>query len=81
MGKVTGIKWTNHTFNGWWGCTKVTAGCKFCYAEVVDKRAGGGHWGKGAPRRKTSAANWNEPRRWNKAGEKLRQVYERWAAL
>lgn len=21
------IEWTDHTFNPWWGCTKVAAGC------------------------------------------------------
>lgn len=29
-------KWTDHTFNPWIGCTKVSDGCKFCYAEKSD---------------------------------------------
>lgn len=67
MGKETGIKWCDHTFNPWWGCAKVSAGCKFCYAEGVDKVYGGGaHWGIGAPRREFGDKHWNEPRRWNK---------------
>ena len=28
VGKVTGISWTDHTFNPWIGCTKVSEGCK-----------------------------------------------------
>jgi len=70
MGAVTHIQWTDHTFNPWEGCTKVSPGCAHCYAEARDIRfTGGKHWGKGAPRRRTSVHNWNEPRRWNaKAG-------------
>ena len=34
MGKASGIQWTNHTFNPWWGCEKVSPGCKHCYAET-----------------------------------------------
>lgn len=31
MGKVTGIEWTNHSWNPWQGCTKVSPGCAHCY--------------------------------------------------
>jgi protein gp37 len=70
MGKVTGISWTDHTFNPWWGCTKVSPGCDNCYAEVFDKRVGGAHWGKGEPRRTFGEKHWNEPLRWNREAEK-----------
>jgi len=33
MGAKTGIEWTDATWNPVTGCTKVSAGCKFCYAE------------------------------------------------
>ncbi len=33
MGKNSAIEWTNHTWNPWKGCAKVSPGCKFCYAE------------------------------------------------
>jgi protein gp37 len=65
MGKETGIAWTDHTFNPWWGCTKVSPGCDNCYAETFDKRLGGGHWGKGVPRREFSDKHWAEPLKWN----------------
>lgn len=62
------IEWTDHTFNPWIGCTKVSPGCLNCYAEARDQRfAGGIHWGPGAPRQRTSASNWTEPRKWNRA--------------
>ena len=34
MGTDTGIAWTDHTFNPWIGCAKVSPGCKNCYASV-----------------------------------------------
>jgi len=40
MGKQTGIEWTNATHNFWYGCNKVSAGCKFCYAERDMRRYG-----------------------------------------
>lgn len=70
MGLNSGIAWTNHTFNPWWGCTKVSPGCDHCYAETFDKRLGGAHWGKDAPRRAFGDKHWNEPLRWNSAAQK-----------
>lgn len=32
------IEWTEMTWNPTTGCTKVSAGCKHCYAEVMSKR-------------------------------------------
>lgn len=32
------IEWTEMTWNPTTGCNKVTAGCKFCYAEVMARR-------------------------------------------
>lgn len=32
------IEWTEHTWNPVTGCTKISPGCKFCYAEVLAKR-------------------------------------------
>lgn len=32
------IEWTEMTWNPTTGCDKVTAGCKFCYAEVMSRR-------------------------------------------
>jgi protein gp37 len=66
MAETTGIEWTDSTFNPWWGCTKISPACDHCYAADLDKRTGGNHWGNVA-RRRTSAKNWNEPRRWQKA--------------
>ena len=39
MGDATKIEWTHHTFNPWIGCTKVSPGCKHCYAEALTRRS------------------------------------------
>ena len=64
------IEWTDHTFNPWEGCQKVAPECDNCYAETRNNRFHGGvNWGPKAPRRRTSAQNWNKPRKWNRNAE------------
>lgn len=65
MAENTKIEWAHHTFNPWWGCSKISHGCANCYAEALDKRTGGAHWGPNADRRRTGADNWKLPLRWN----------------
>lgn len=36
--KTTKIEWTDKTWNPITGCTKFSAGCKNCYAEVMSRR-------------------------------------------
>ena len=61
------ISWTKHTFNGWFGCTKISPGCENCYAQtLMETRWKKVKWGKGNPRKRTSAANWLQPLRWNR---------------
>jgi protein gp37 len=65
--KNSAINWTNHTFNPWIGCTKVSAGCANCYAErEMDKRRHVVEWGEGRPRHRTSLSYWKEPLKWNR---------------
>jgi protein gp37 len=66
MGETTAIGWCDHTFNPWIGCTPVSSGCDFCYAEREAKRRNWAAWGAGEPRRRTSAENWKLPIRWDK---------------
>lgn len=63
------IEWTDFTFNGWIGCTRVSPGCDNCYAAAQDRFRGwtAEGWGAGKPRRRTSESNWKQPLRWNKA--------------
>lgn len=66
MADTTEISWTDHTFNPWWGCTKVAPGCDHCYAAEWDKRFGGKHWEKDTDPRTMSDANWKKPAQWNR---------------
>jgi protein gp37 len=73
MGTVTSISWTDHTFNPWIGCVKVSAGCDHCYAEHLvsgllgfsGRRA---VWGPApdTPRHRTSAVAWAKVLVWNR---------------
>lgn len=68
MSENTKIEWCDHTFNPWEGCQKTGPGCDHCYAETRNARFAGGtaaNWGPGAPRRRTSVANWRKPLKWN----------------
>lgn len=73
MAEKTGISWTDHTFNIAWGCTKVSPGCKNCYAETLSDRYGRSVWGPGNPRRTFGEKHWGEPRAWNRAAEQRGQ--------
>jgi protein gp37 len=64
------IEWTTHTFNPWWGCTKVSEGCRFCYAEALSNRYGHSVWGPGRPRRLMSDAHWQSPLLWDADAQK-----------
>ena len=75
MGESTAISWTDHTFNPWWGCVKVSPACDGCYAERDAHRYGfadgGGNgpelWGRHADRRGLSDAHWAKPLAWDRA--------------
>jgi len=66
---TTKIEWATATWNPWEGCTEVSPGCVNCYAAARNHRFGMDNWGKGKPRRRTSAANWKKPLAWNRTEE------------
>ena len=72
MGEQTAIEWTDHTFNPWIGCEKVSQECKNCYAEAYALRwlASEKLWGGArSDRHMTSESNWNKLFTWNKRAE------------
>lgn len=66
MAENSKIEWTDHTFNPWVGCTKVSPACDRCYAEGWAKRAGCAALWQGE-RRHTTPENWRKPLKWNAA--------------
>ena len=69
MAKDSTIEWTDHTFNPWWGCTKISPACDNCYAERFANRFGVG-WGQGKQRRYASEATWRAPYIWDSQAAK-----------
>lgn len=72
MGSQTCIAWTDHTFNPWRGCTKVSAGCANCYAEALSKRSPAvlGEWGPTGKRAIAAESYWRLPVQWNAAAKR-----------
>lgn len=73
MGEGSKIEWTDHTFNPWWGCQKVSDGCRSCYAETLANRYGHAVWGptNHSPRRFFGDEHWAEPLKWNRKAEQV----------
>lgn len=71
MSENSAIGWTDHTYNAWWGCMKVSPGCQNCYALTFSKRTGHDIWGPPAttPRRFFGEKHWQEPFKWNAAAQ------------
>jgi protein gp37 len=64
--KDTTIEWADHSWSPWIGCTKVSPGCANCYAEhLMDHRMKKVNWGRGNPRKRTSAGYWKQPVKWD----------------
>lgn len=70
MGATSTIEWTHATWNPVRGCTKVSPGCKYCYAETFAERWRGvaGHpYEQGfdlrlVPEKLDEPLNWRRPR-------------------
>ena len=74
MAENSKIEWTDHTFNPWVGCTKISPACDHCYAEGWAKRTGQAHLWTG-DRRRTSEAYWQGPHKWNARAEREGRRY------
>jgi protein gp37 len=77
MAENTKIEWATHTFNPFIGCTKVSAGCDYCYAEsMMDHRYHRVQWGPHGERVRTSAEYWKQPLRWAKKARDAQEAFE-----
>jgi protein gp37 len=59
MGATTGIAWTQSTWNPWYGCTKISPGCKNCYMYRDQRQYGGNPFEV-----RRSKTTFREPLRW-----------------
>jgi len=62
------IEWTEKTWNPTTGCDKISAGCKFCYAEIMSRRLhamGQEKYSEGF-KFKTHETELDTPRKWKK---------------
>ena len=60
MAEKTWIEWADATWNPWWGCHKVSTGCKNCYMFRDMKR-----YGRDANIvKRTSPSTFNSPLKW-----------------
>lgn len=79
MAENSKIEWTDHTFNPWIGCQKISPGCANCYAQrdMTRKPRWANTWGppQTSTRLKTSEANWRKPLAWNKKAEQEGRRY------
>lgn len=70
MAEFSKISWTDHTFNAWIGCHKVSPGCKFCYAEQFANKYNWAKWGVNTNRHLTAPSTWAKPLAWQRKAEK-----------
>jgi protein gp37 len=68
MSKETGISWTDHTWNGWEGCSKISPGCTNCYMFQELERYGRD------PGRVRRTKTWRDPERWNEQAERAGRI-------
>lgn len=61
MGETTKISWTEHTWNPWRGCTKISPGCAHCYMYTQQERFGGNPFIV-----QQTKSTWNDPLRWQR---------------
>ena len=70
MGWNTKVEYVDDSFSPWHGCSRKSAGCRFCFAADLERRWGNGDlWRRRGPRRIVSEQQWNEPPKWNLAAQ------------
>jgi protein gp37 len=68
MGEATRIAWTDHTWNPWVGCTRVSPGCDHCYMFTGRER-----YGQDPALVVRSKTTWHDPVRWEQAAARSSQ--------
>ena len=68
MGDKTIISWTEHTWNPWRGCTKISSGCQNCYMFTAQHRQQlrTGNFEMWNPEKVQRTTTWRDPLRWQR---------------
>ncbi len=66
MAERTAIEWTQSTWNPVTGCTKVSPGCAYCYAERITRRYGGKPFTPNQTEIKTHPERLQWPMKWKR---------------
>jgi len=61
MSDATIIAWTEHTWNPWRGCDKISPGCAHCYMFTAQRRYGRD------PEVVVRTGKWSDPAKWERA--------------
>jgi protein gp37 len=64
MSDTTKISWTDHTWNPWHGCTKISPGCAHCYMYTAKER-----YGQDPSIVRRSKSTFRDPLRWEEEAE------------
>lgn len=71
MSEHSKIEWTDHTFNPWSGCVKVSPACKNCYAAALPPAyRRNAVWGAHTDRMPASDSYWAQPLAWDRKARK-----------
>ena len=78
MASQSSIEWTEVTWNPVTGCTKISSGCKYCYAERMAKRlmAMGVEQYRNGFEVTLAPKALDMPRSWKKAQSRICKFYE-----
>ena len=68
MSDQTIIAWTEHTWNPWRGCTKVSPGCAHCYMFTAQERYGQD------PETVIRTGTWGQPAKWEREAAAARRT-------
>ena len=70
MAAITDIAFAHMTYSPWRGCTRVSAGCAGCYAQLDWGNRFGQGWGPKAARTRKAESTRNEPMAWSRRAER-----------
>ena len=71
MGANSKIEWTDHTWNPWYGCHKVSEGCRNCY--MYREMA---HYGRDPSHVQRSKTTFRDPLKWAKVARRKGERYK-----